>query len=118
MGVIKDIVDIVVPNAQKRIKEGTSSKEALYSELKEIGGGKMNNDNVVLNNISVQEINRQADQAVNIFCEECSYETGLMTFKSAVFKINMQGGYFMYDGEGGTESKCPCCGFDKLVDNM
>lgn len=37
MGVIKDIVDRVIPNAQKRIDEGTNSKEALDIELKEIG---------------------------------------------------------------------------------
>lgn len=37
MGVIKNIVEIVVPNAQKRIKEGASSKEALYIEFKKIG---------------------------------------------------------------------------------
>ncbi|OPJ63709.1 hypothetical protein [Clostridium chromiireducens] len=37
MGVIKDIADIIVPNAQKRVKEGTSSKEALYREFEEIG---------------------------------------------------------------------------------
>ena len=76
----------------------------------------MNNSNIVLNNISVQEINEQAEHVVDIFCEECSYKTGLMTLKSAVFKINMQGGYFMYDGEGGSESKCPGCGLDKLVE--
>lgn len=78
----------------------------------------MNSCSEILNNISLKEINEQADHIVNIFCEECSYETGCMTLKSAVFKINMQGGYFMYDGEGGTESKCPSCGLDKLVENI
>lgn len=37
MGVIKDIVDIIVPNAQKRIDKGASYKEAIYKELQEIG---------------------------------------------------------------------------------
>ncbi len=38
MGVIKDIVNIIVPRAQIRIEnEGTSIREALYIELKEIG---------------------------------------------------------------------------------
>lgn len=38
MGVIKDIIDIIVPKAQKRIEdEGISIKEALHIEFKEIG---------------------------------------------------------------------------------
>ncbi len=37
--------------------------------------------------------------------------------KSAVFKVNMQGGYFMFDGEGGPISKCPACGEDSLCCN-
>ena len=38
MGVIKDIADIIVPNAQMRVKsEGISNKQALYIELEKIG---------------------------------------------------------------------------------
>lgn len=38
MGVIKDIVDIVVPRAQRRIaREGVDIKEALNREFKEMG---------------------------------------------------------------------------------
>lgn len=38
MGVIKDIVNIIVPKAQRRIEaEGIGIKDALYIELKEIG---------------------------------------------------------------------------------
>ena len=38
MGVIKDIVNIIVPGAQRRIEnEGIGSKEALYREFEEIG---------------------------------------------------------------------------------
>lgn len=38
MGVIKDIVDKVVPKAQKRIEDdGISIKDALHIEFKEIG---------------------------------------------------------------------------------
>lgn len=76
----------------------------------------MNKGNAILNNITNEEINKQGNNVVDIFCEECSYRTGLMTLKSAVFKVNMQGGYFMYDGEGGSESKCPCCGKGSLVE--
>lgn len=38
MGIINDIVDIVVPKAQKRIeKDGLKIKEALLIEFEEIG---------------------------------------------------------------------------------
>ncbi|RII32831.1 hypothetical protein D2A34_21780 [Clostridium chromiireducens] len=38
MGVIKDIADVIVPNAQIRAKsKGISNKEALYKEFKKIG---------------------------------------------------------------------------------
>lgn len=51
----------------------------------------------------------------NIHCEECDYETGLMRLKDGVFKVNMEGGYFMYDGEGGSVTCCPLCKKDKLI---
>lgn len=50
----------------------------------------MNKDNIALNNITNEKINEKGEHGVDIFCEECSYKTGFMTFKSAVFKINMQ----------------------------
>lgn len=38
MGIIKDIVDIIVPKAQKRIEEhGIDIREALNKELEEMG---------------------------------------------------------------------------------
>lgn len=38
MGVIKDIADVIVPNAQIIVKsKGISNKEALYKEFKKIG---------------------------------------------------------------------------------
>ncbi|GEA30221.1 hypothetical protein [Clostridium diolis] len=38
MGIIKDIVDIVVPRVQKRMEEeGLDIKEALNKELREMG---------------------------------------------------------------------------------
>lgn len=38
MGIIKDIVDIIVPNAQNKIRnEGITSKEALYGEFEKTG---------------------------------------------------------------------------------
>ncbi len=67
-----------------------------------------------MNNITEEEIEEQGERKGNICCDECAYETGYMDLKSAVFKVNMQGGYFMYDGEGGSESKCPVCDFDTL----
>ena len=71
--------------------------------------------NKTINNITEAEIEANGKAKVDICCNECSYNTGLMDCKSAVFKVNMQGGYFMYDGEGGSESKCPVCGQDSLT---
>jgi hypothetical protein len=68
-----------------------------------------------LNNISEEEIEFQGKLETSICCESCEYDTGWMDLKSAVFKINMQGGYFSYDGEGGPDSKCPACGFNTLI---
>lgn len=69
----------------------------------------------MLNNISEQAIEEQGKMKGNIYCEECGYETGCMNMDKAVFKVNMQGGYFMYDSEGGSITKCPACGFDGLI---
>jgi len=71
--------------------------------------------NQLLNNITEAEIEEQGKAMVDIYCEDCDYTTGYMDYKSAVFKINMQGGYFMYDGEGGDENRCPMCKNDSLV---
>ena len=68
----------------------------------------------ILNNITDKEIEETGMEIGNIVCEECNYESGEMNIKSAVFRINMQGGYFMYDGEGGPISKCPKCGEDSM----
>ena len=68
----------------------------------------------LLNNISDEEIEETGVGTGNIVCEECAYESGEMDIKSAVFRINMQGGYFMFDGEGGTISKCPKCEEDSM----
>lgn len=67
-----------------------------------------------LNNITEEEIEKQGELKVYICCGECAYTTGYMDLKSAVFKVNMQGGYFMYDGEGGSVTKCPVCELDRL----
>lgn len=67
-----------------------------------------------LNNITEEEIEKQGELKVYICCGECAYTTGYMDLKSAVFKVNMQGGYFMYDGEGGPITKCPVCESDRL----
>ncbi|MDO7789138.1 hypothetical protein [Desulforamulus aquiferis] len=69
----------------------------------------------VLNNITEEEIEAQGDIRGDICCDECAYDTGYMSLKSAVFKVNMQGGYFVYDGVGGAISKCPVCDLDKLT---
>ena len=68
----------------------------------------------LLNNISDKEIEETGVSRGNIVCEECAYQSGEMSIKDAVFRVNMQGGYFMYDGEGGPISKCPICGEDSL----
>jgi len=68
-----------------------------------------------MNNISAEEIEEQGEIMTSICCEDCDYDTGYMDLKSAVFKINMHGGYLVYDGEGGADSKCPACGFNTLV---
>jgi len=67
-----------------------------------------------LNNISDKEIEGQGKIITSICCENCDYDTGVMDLKSAVFKVNMQGGYFAYDGEGGPDSRCPVCKNDTL----
>lgn len=68
----------------------------------------------LLNNITDKEIEGMGESQGNICCEECVYESGEMDIKSAIFKINMQGGYYMYDGEGGNINKCPNCQKDSL----
>lgn len=68
-----------------------------------------------LNHISEDEIIRQGKINTCICCDECDYSTGMLTLSQAVFKVNMQGGYFMYDGSGGPISRCPSCGLDQLV---
>ena len=70
-----------------------------------------------VNNISEEEILEMGKSRGEILCDNtnCSYEgTGHMRIDSAVFKVNMQGGYYMFDGEGGSISKCPICGKDSL----
>lgn len=67
-----------------------------------------------MNNISQEELKEQGDIRTLICCEECDYETDIMSLRDAVFMINMQGGYFMWDGEGGPISKCPKCGEEGL----
>ena len=72
----------------------------------------------LINNISEEEILNQGAVLGEILCDNanCSYEgTGYRRIESAVFKVNMQGGYYMYDGEGGSISKCPVCGKDSLL---
>lgn len=63
-----------------------------------------------LNNISNLEIIEQGRIKTSICCHECDYNTGFMEQRDAVFRVNMHGGYFMFDGEGGSDSKCPKCG--------
>ncbi|GAA0071733.1 hypothetical protein UT300003_32580 [Clostridium sardiniense] len=69
----------------------------------------------VINNICDEEIIKQGQLVRNIYCEECEYETGRMRLKDGVFKLNMEGGYFMYDGEGGALTCCPICKKDTLI---
>lgn len=68
-----------------------------------------------INNISEEEITKEGQLIRNIHCNECDYETGQMSLKNGVFKVNMQGGYYMFDGEGGAITKCPGCGKDTLT---
>jgi len=66
------------------------------------------------NNISNLEIIEQGRIKTSISCDNCDYETGYMEQRDAVFRINVHGGYFMFDGEGGSDSKCPTCGLNSL----
>lgn len=68
----------------------------------------------ILNNITEKEIECTGKIMTDICCEQCGYSTGYMKTGDAVFKINMQGGYFKYDGEGGIISECPVCKEDTL----
>ena len=71
--------------------------------------------NKTINNITEAEIEANGKVMGDICCDNCDYATGYMDFKSTVFKVSMQGGYFMYDGEGGDENRCPMCKNDSLV---
>jgi len=73
------------------------------------------NNKKELNNISNLEIAEQGRIKTTISCENCDYDTGFMEQRDAVFRVNMQGGYFVYNGEGGADSKCPACGSNVLV---
>lgn len=68
-----------------------------------------------LNNIPEEEIDRQGEDKGSIRCDECGYDSGYTSFSKAVYKVNMQGGYFMYDGQGGSDTKCPVCSGDHLT---
>lgn len=68
-----------------------------------------------MNNLCWEEFKEQGDIVASISCDECDYDTGVLHMRDAVFMVNMQGGYFMFDGEGGAISKCPMCGLDKLI---
>lgn len=68
----------------------------------------------VINNISDKEIIKKGQLVRNIHCEQCDYETGIMYLKDGIFKVNMEGGYFMYNDENESITKCPLCKKDKL----
>ena len=69
----------------------------------------------IINNFPNNFIRVQGKLERNICCEKCNYETGYMKVSNAVYKVNMHGGYYMFDGDGGAETKCPICGLDSLV---
>lgn len=68
-----------------------------------------------INNLTDKEIEEIGEVLVTIYCEECDYGVNLEKHKDAVHKINMHGGYYMFDGEGGCITKCPLCGKDSLI---
>jgi len=82
--------------------------------VQEYESSKQRDNKKEFNNISNLEIIQQGRMKTSISCDNCDYETGLMEQRDAVFRINMHGGYFMFDGEGGPDSKCPGCGLNSL----
>lgn len=68
-----------------------------------------------INNLTDKEIREMGLNAVDIYCENCGYEVKTGLLRDSVFKVNMQGGYYKYDGQGGCETQCPVCKLDKLV---
>lgn len=59
-------------------------------------------------------LNEQAQFKTSAYCEECGYETEVMTMKDLIFKLSMEGGYIASDKDGGYFSQCPKCGSEKL----
>lgn len=73
MGVIKDIVDIIVPKAIKRIEEhGLDIREALKKELKELGympnKDEEDNEECYLCGATISSIDYHANMGV---CSRC-----------------------------------------------
>lgn len=52
---------------------------------------------------------------VHIYCENCNFELEGMDTEKAMLKLAERGGYCIYDGEGGAETKCPECHRDRLI---
>lgn len=52
---------------------------------------------------------------IHIYCESCNFELEGMDTEKAMLKLAEQGGYCIYDGKGGTETRCPECHRDRLI---
>jgi hypothetical protein len=59
-------------------------------------------------------LERQGNLKAHACCEDCRYETDIMTMKNLIFKLSMEGGYIVSDKSGGYFSQCPKCGSEKL----
>jgi predicted Zn-ribbon and HTH transcriptional regulator len=60
-------------------------------------------------------LEKQGRILANAYCEDCDYETDIMPMKDLVFKLSMEGGYIISDGEGGYYSQCPKCKGENLT---
>lgn len=51
---------------------------------------------------------------MKIYCENCNFELEEMDTEKVMLRLAESGGYFIYDGEGGVETRCPNCHRDRL----
>lgn len=56
-------------------------------------------------------------QEMSVRCRCCGYEIEEMKTEKVFLTLAEQGGFIIYDGDGGYESYCPKCHKDRLCIN-
>lgn len=66
--------------------------------------------------MTLEQIEVEANTTVEIYClgDECDYALNPDAGVKNYFRVAMDGGYVMYDGEDGMITCCPLCYEDKL----